>query len=87
MARVVVDAEGGDHGLSVVLDGVCRLSMEDTTIQMLLVGDADAITEALETRRHNPARIQGGTQAALFPWQRTREQPWSLDPTARSWSP
>ena len=58
MARVVVDAEGGDHGLSVVLDGVCRLSMEDTTIQMLLVGDADAITEALETRRHNPARIQ-----------------------------
>ena len=58
MARVVVDAEGGDHGLPVVLDGVCRLSMEDTDIQMLLVGDADAITEALETRRHNPARIQ-----------------------------
>ncbi len=58
MARVVVDAEGGDGGLEVVLDGVCRLSLEDTDIQMLLVGDADAIAEALDTRRHNPARIQ-----------------------------
>lgn len=58
MARVVVDAEGGDHGLDMVLDGVCRLSMEDTDVRMILVGDADAITEALETRRHNPARIQ-----------------------------
>ena len=38
MARVVVDAEGGDHGIDVVLDGVCRLSMEDTDVRMILVG-------------------------------------------------
>ena len=57
MARVVVDAVGGDGGLDVVLDGVCQLSLEESDIQVLLVGDADAISAGLTTRRHNPARV------------------------------
>ena len=58
MAKVVVDAMGGDLGMSAVLDGVSSLSLEDNAIQMLLVGDADAINEALAERRHSPRKIQ-----------------------------
>ena len=58
MAKVVVDAMGGDLGMSAVLDGVSTLSLEDNAIQMLLVGDANAINEALAERRHSPRKIQ-----------------------------
>ncbi len=58
MARVVVDAMGGDLGVSAVLDGVADLSLEEHDIQMLLVGNANAINDALSERRHNPRKIQ-----------------------------
>jgi glycerol-3-phosphate acyltransferase PlsX len=58
VAKVVVDAMGGDQGLSAILEGAARLSMEDNAIQMVLVGHADAINEQLEERQHNPRKIQ-----------------------------
>ena len=58
MARVVVDAMGGDLGLQAVLEGVSALSLETNDIQMLLVGDADQINDELAERRHNPRKIQ-----------------------------
>ena len=58
MPRVLVDAMGGDLGLEAVIAGVCELSLEDNGIQMLLVGDADAITAALAERKHNPRKLQ-----------------------------
>ena len=58
MARVVVDAMGGDQGVSAILEGAARLSMEDNAIQMVLVGNADTINEQLEERQHNPRKIQ-----------------------------
>jgi phosphate acyltransferase len=58
MPRVVVDAMGGDLGLDAVIEGVSRLTLEDNAIQVLLVGDADAITAALAERKHNPRKLQ-----------------------------
>ena len=66
--EVVVDAEGGDHGIDVVLDGVYRPSMEDTDVRMILVGDADAITEAL--RRVVTILIQVRHSGVRFRWPR-----------------
>ena len=48
MPRVVVDTMGGDLGLEAVIAGVARLTLEDNEIQLLLVGDADAISAALD---------------------------------------
>jgi glycerol-3-phosphate acyltransferase PlsX len=58
MVRVVVDAMGGDLGLETVIDGVVHLSLEENDIQMVLVGDADAITHALGERQHDPRKLQ-----------------------------
>ncbi len=58
MARVVVDAMGGDAGLSAVIEGVSRLTLEESDIQILLVGDTDEITEALGNHPHEPSKIQ-----------------------------
>ena len=57
MARVVVDAMGGDAGLSAVIEGVSRLTLEDHTIQTVLVGDADQITDALGVQPHDPSKL------------------------------
>ena len=58
MARVVVDAMGGDAGLEAVIEGVSRLSLEESDIQILLVGDADDITLALAEQAHDPSKLQ-----------------------------
>jgi glycerol-3-phosphate acyltransferase PlsX len=58
MVRVVVDAMGGDLGVETVIEGVAHLSLEDNDIQMVLVGDADAITHALGERQHDPRKLQ-----------------------------
>ena len=57
MARVVVDAMGGDAGLPAVIEGVSRLTLEDHTIQTILVGDADQITDALGAQPHDPSKL------------------------------
>ena len=57
MARVVVDAMGGDDGLAAVAEGVSRLTMEEHDIQVVLVGDADEITHALGDHAHDPSKL------------------------------
>ena len=57
MSRVVVDAMGGDAGLEAVIEGVCQLTTETNEIQMLLVGDADQITNALAAHDHDPRKL------------------------------
>jgi len=58
VARVVVDAMGGDAGLSAVIEGVARLTLEENDIQILLVGDVDEITDALGNQAHDPSKLQ-----------------------------
>jgi glycerol-3-phosphate acyltransferase PlsX len=58
VARVVVDAMGGDAGLGAVIEGVSRLTLEDNAIQILLVGDVDEITDALGKQAHDPSKLQ-----------------------------
>jgi len=80
MVRVVVDAMGGDLGLETVIDGVVHLSLEDNDIQMVLVGDADAITYALGERQHDPRKLQvvhadGVVAMSESPKEALREHP------------
>ncbi len=58
MPRIVVDAMGGDIGLPAVVEGVARITREEQPPQILLVGDAPALTEALSEHHHDPARLQ-----------------------------
>ncbi len=58
MARVVIDAMGGDLGIEAVIEGVADLSLESNSIQMVLVGDSDRITQELARRNHDPRAIQ-----------------------------
>jgi len=48
---------GGDAGLSAVVEGVSRLTLEDHKIQVVLVGDADEITHALGEHAHDPSKL------------------------------
>jgi glycerol-3-phosphate acyltransferase PlsX len=58
MIRVVVDAMGGDLGLPAVVEGVARLTLSDRPLQVLLVGDAAAVTASLVEHKHDPSRLQ-----------------------------
>jgi glycerol-3-phosphate acyltransferase PlsX len=58
MPRIVVDAMGGDIGLPAVVEGVARITREEHPIQILLVGDAPTLTEALSEHHHDPSRLQ-----------------------------
>ena len=58
MPRIVVDAMGGDVGLPAVIEGVARITREERPVQILLVGDAPTITEALADHHHDPSRLQ-----------------------------
>ncbi len=58
MTRIVVDAMGGDLGLPAVVEGVARITREDTPIRILLVGDATKLTETLAEYHHDPSRLQ-----------------------------
>ncbi len=58
MPRIVVDAMGGDVGVPAVVEGVARISREERPVQILLVGDAPTLTEALADHHHDPSRLQ-----------------------------
>lgn len=55
---VALDAMGGDNGLEATVAGAARLSLEDASVRVILVGDAPRITEALSAVSYNPDWIQ-----------------------------
>lgn len=54
---VALDAMGGDHGVKAVIGGAARLSLEDSDVHILAVGDIGAMTAALADTPHDPRRI------------------------------
>jgi phosphate acyltransferase len=54
---IAFDVMGGDHGPAEVVRGAALLSLEASHIHALLVGDAQAIDQALAETRHNGERI------------------------------
>ena len=59
MTRIAVDVMGSDRGLQEMVSGAAQLSMEAScATQMLLVGDATLITEALLEQPYNPKWIE-----------------------------
>lgn len=61
MTTVALDAMGADDGVDPVVAGAAQLSLEPARdrapIDVVLVGDEDAITRALRERAHDPARL------------------------------
>lgn len=55
--RVALDVMGGDHGAAVTMEAAAYISKE-TSIDLLLVGDPDAIARGLDTHEHDPKRIE-----------------------------
>lgn len=55
--RVALDVMGGDHGSVVTMEAAAAVSKE-TSIDLLLVGDPDAIARGLDRHEHNPKRIE-----------------------------
>ena len=58
MVTVALDAMGGDLGVTAVVDGAARLSIEDASARVLLVGDEPSISAALAQHRHDPSLLQ-----------------------------
>lgn len=58
MTRIVVDAMGGDAGLDTVVQSVAKMSLQERPLQILLVGDATGVTQALVGHKHDPSRLQ-----------------------------
>lgn len=58
MVRVALDAMGGDRGVQEVVEGAAALSREERPVQVLLVGELDAIRPALEEHRYDPRWLQ-----------------------------
>lgn len=56
--RIALDAMGGDRGIEATVDGAAKLSLEDVAIQVVLVGQVDAIAARLEEVPYDPRRIE-----------------------------
>lgn len=57
MIRVALDAEGGDLGRAVAVEGAANLSCEDSDVGVILVGDVAKISEHLDRLRYDPTRL------------------------------
>jgi glycerol-3-phosphate acyltransferase PlsX len=57
MVTVAVDAMGADAGPAVAVDGAAAVSLEPGDLEVLLVGDAEALRALLDARPHDPRRI------------------------------
>jgi glycerol-3-phosphate acyltransferase PlsX len=56
--RAALDAMGADGGCDPIVEGAAQISLEDTPIQVLLVGDRERIGAALRRHRHDPSRLE-----------------------------
>ena len=57
MIRIAVDLMGSDHGVSELMSGIARLSIEEA-VHLILVGDVEQISSALEEHPYQPANIE-----------------------------
>lgn len=58
MITVALDAMGGDEGVLSTVQGAASLSLEDSDIDVLLVGEVPAMHEVLSDLRYDPARLR-----------------------------
>ena len=65
---IVLDVMGGDQGVSATVGGAAQVSLEDPSIQVILVGDPEKIQQELQETPHNPANLQI-VPAADVVWQ------------------
>lgn len=55
---IVLDVMGGDYGVTATVSGAAQISLEDSDLQVILVGDITEIEQALQELPHNPANLQ-----------------------------
>lgn len=54
---VALDAMGGDHGVVEAMRGAARLSLEESDIHVVCVGDVAAMAAVLDEVQHDPGRL------------------------------
>jgi glycerol-3-phosphate acyltransferase PlsX len=62
---IALDAMGGDHGVREAMGGAARLSMEESDVHVICVGDRAEMEAVLSKLPHDPARL---TLAASEGW-------------------
>lgn len=55
---VVLDVMGSDYGVAATVGGAAQISLEDSNVQVILVGEPMEIREVLQEIPHNPANLQ-----------------------------
>jgi phosphate acyltransferase len=58
MHRIVVDAMGGDHAPEAVVQGAADASLQLSSAEIILVGDATVLGRLLPRMRHDGARVR-----------------------------
>ena len=58
MHRIVVDAMGGDHAPDEIVHGAAEASLQLSSAEIILVGDAAALGRILPKLRHDGARVR-----------------------------
>lgn len=58
MHRIVVDAMGGDHAPDEIVQGAAEASLQLTSAEIILVGDAAVLGRLLPRMRHDGARVR-----------------------------
>ncbi|PCH62243.1 MAG: phosphate acyltransferase [Gammaproteobacteria bacterium] len=51
MTTIALDAMGGDHGVSTIVSAACQLLKETSNVKLILVGQQDAIADALRQQK------------------------------------
>jgi len=64
---IALDAMGGDHGVDNAMRGAARLSLEDSDIRVLCVGELDAMQAVLDALPHDPSRLELASAAGSVP--------------------
>lgn len=55
---IVLDVMGSDYGLTATVGGAAQISLENSNVQVILVGNGAEIQDALLEIPHNPANLQ-----------------------------
>jgi glycerol-3-phosphate acyltransferase PlsX len=58
MHRIVIDAMGGDHAPDEIVQGAAEASLQLTSAEIILVGDAAVLGRLLPRMRHDGARVR-----------------------------
>jgi phosphate acyltransferase len=58
VTTIALDVMGADGGVEPVVEGAAQLSLEETPIRVVMVGDAAAVRDVLRRKQHDATRLE-----------------------------